>query len=120
MRTSDLLRTSDLFEHWSTQELDLLARELQEQAFERGDVLCRQGEPAEAMLIIADGCIDLTSANPDGSTRTVRQLTAGQTIGDIALFSGEAHPATATAKTEALAPGVGLKGGSISFAAWRL
>src|SRR5256885_13213195 len=100
MRVTDLLRTSDLFDQLSVEELDQLGRKFHERQVRRGEIVFRQGEPAQEMFIVVEGSIQLTSAWPDGRVRSVRQLTDGAAFGEIALFSGETHSATASAETD--------------------
>jgi MinD-like ATPase involved in chromosome partitioning or flagellar assembly len=100
MRVADLLRASDLFEQLTTDEIQQLAQRLEVRQCHRDEVLCQQGEPAEAMFIIVDGCLQLTSLRPDGRLRMIRHLGDGESFGEIALFSGERHAATVTAVDE--------------------
>ncbi len=100
MRITDLLRTIDLFAQLPAEDLDQLTHRMREQHLRQDDVLCRQGEPAEAMIIVTAGRLQLSSAESDGRPRTVRQLAEGDFFGEIALFARERHTATATAATD--------------------
>ena len=101
VRIADVLRASDLFDQLSSEELDQLSRELREVGLGRGEVLYRQGQPADQMFVIVEGCVQSMSTGPDGRLRMVGQLSDGDTLGEIALFSGEDHQATACAVTNA-------------------
>ncbi len=94
MRITDLLRTIDLFAQLPAEDLDQLTHRMREQHLRQDDVLCRQGEPAEAMIIVTAGRLQLSSAESDGRPRTVRQLAEGDFFGEIALFARERHTAT--------------------------
>jgi CRP-like cAMP-binding protein len=100
MRLTDLLRTIDLFAQLPAEDLDQLTHRMRDQHLRQDDVLCRQGEPAEAMIIVTAGKVQLSSAEPDGRVRTVRQLAEGDFFGEIALFAQERHTASATATTD--------------------
>jgi pilus assembly protein CpaE len=100
MRITDLLRTIDLFAQLPAEDLDQLTHRMREQHFRQDDVLCRQGEPATAMVIVTAGRVQLSAAEADGRTRTVRQLGEGGFFGEIALFARERHTATASAATD--------------------
>src|SRR6266508_3096333 len=100
MRIPDLLRTLDLFDHLTPGELEELARRVRPHDAQPGEVLCRQGAPAESMFIVVDGQVQLAVTTPDGSVRSIGQVSAGESVGEIALFSGEPFAATATANTD--------------------
>jgi CRP-like cAMP-binding protein len=100
MRITDLLRTIDLFARLPADDLDHLSHRMRERHFGRDEVLCRQGEPAQAMIIVTAGRIKLSAAEADGRMRTVRELAEGDFFGEIALFARERHTATATAVNE--------------------
>jgi pilus assembly protein CpaE len=100
MRVTDLLRTLDLFEHLSPDELEQLATRMHEQHARAAEVVCRQGEPSEAMFIVLEGRLQLSATAPDGNVRVTRQVSSGDFVGEIALFSGEPHPATAATVTD--------------------
>jgi CRP-like cAMP-binding protein len=100
MRITDLLRTIDLFAQLPAEDLDHLTHRMRDQHVRQNDVLCRQGEPADAMVIVTAGRIQLSTAEADGRMRTVRELGEGDFFGEIALFASERHTATATAAIE--------------------
>jgi len=100
MRITDLLRTIDLFAQLPAEDLDQLTRRMREQQLRQGEVLCRQGEPAQAMIIVVAGRLLLSVAESNGRVRTVRQLGEGDFFGEIALFAREQHTATASAETD--------------------
>lgn len=101
MRVVDALRASELFEQLSSDELQLLARELRQVELGHGDVLYRQGDAANEMFVIVEGCVQAMSTGPDGRLRMVGQASDGETLGEMALFSGDTHPNTACAITDA-------------------
>ena len=70
------------------QAVAILAREL---ATKAGDVLTLEGEPGDAFYVILDGTIRVEHGD-----RTVRSMTAGGFLGEIALVEGGARTATAT------------------------
>ena len=100
MRITDLLRTIDLFARLPADDLDHLSHRMRERHLDQDEVLCHQGEPAQAMIIVTAGRIKLSAAEADGRMRTVRELAEGDFFGEIALFARERHTATATAVDE--------------------
>jgi CRP-like cAMP-binding protein len=76
----------------SLQAVAVLAREVTAKA---GDVLMLEGEPGDAFYVIVDGTIRVEHGD-----RTVRSMTAGGFLGEIALVERGARTATATCVTD--------------------
>jgi signal transduction histidine kinase len=56
----DELRTLFLFEGLSDTQLEWLADRVEVRTFDAGAIVCREGEPAEAMFILLDGTVRLS------------------------------------------------------------
>lgn len=76
----------------SLQAVAVLAREVTARA---GDVLTLEGEPGDAFYVIVDGTIRVEHGD-----RTIRSMTAGGFLGEIALIEHGARTATATCVTD--------------------
>jgi protein lysine acetyltransferase len=63
---------------------------------EAGNVLMRQGEPADFFLIIADGSAAVQHTGPDGATAEIN-VGAGRILGEIALLRHSMRSATVIA-----------------------
>src|ERR687887_1945768 len=100
MRVTDLLRTMDIFEHLPSEELEKIARLLRERRLMEGQVLCRQGEPGDAMFIVTGGRIRLSTTDRNGNEKILTHFTDGQFFGETALLTGASRSATAVADTE--------------------
>jgi len=90
-----VLRAAPLFanlDERSLQAVAILAREIATRA---GNVLTLEGEPGDAFYVILDGTIRVEHGD-----RTVRSLTAGGFLGEIALVEGVPRTATATCVTD--------------------
>ena len=59
-----------------------------------GEVLMRQGDPGEDMHIVLSGRLRVTATQPDGSQRPIAELGSGETVGEMALVTGEPRGAT--------------------------
>ena len=66
---------------------------------EAGDVLMRQGEPADFFLIIARGSAVVQHTDPDGATAEIN-VDAGRILGEIALLRHSTRIATVIAAEE--------------------
>ena len=76
----------------STADLDALTSSAKEVSFAPGDVVVREGEAADAFYAILGGTARVTVA---GAGRG--QLAAGDSFGEVGIFSGPARAATVTA-----------------------
>lgn len=65
-------------------------------ALRAGEVLVRQGETADAMYVVLQGTFE-AMLDEGGRTRLVGIMTRGDSIGDVALLTGETRAATVRA-----------------------
>jgi CRP-like cAMP-binding protein len=100
MRVTDLLRTMDIFEALPSEELETIAQLLHERRLAESEVLCRQGDPGDALFIVTGGRIRLSTTDPSGNEKILTYFTDGQFFGEMALLSGAPRSATATAETD--------------------
>jgi CRP-like cAMP-binding protein len=92
----ELLRTVPLFgdlDQRSLEAIGVLAHELRLPA---GHVLMHEGEPGTTFYVIADGTLRV-----ERSGATVRSMTAGGFLGEIAILEHGPRTATATCVTDA-------------------
>ncbi len=62
-----------------------------------GRKLFRQGDPANALYLVTSGCLSVVMRFVDGRETKVAQVHAGETVGEMALISGEPRSATVIA-----------------------
>jgi CRP/FNR family transcriptional regulator len=65
-------------------------------------VLFREGEPGEAMYLLARGRISLHKLSPDGRETVIKVLKPGEVFAEVILFEQKFYPVTALALTEIL------------------
>jgi len=63
----------------------------------RGEVLFREGEPANALYIVEAGRVKLTQITPDGQEVILRYLAPGDAFAAVALFDRSTYPVSAQA-----------------------
>ena len=100
MRVTDLLRTMDIFEALPAEELAKIAPLLRERRLAEGEVLCREGDPGDALFIVTGGRIRLSTFDPGGKEKVLAHFTDGQFFGEMALLTGAPRSATASADTD--------------------
>ena len=64
-----------------------------------GGILFRQGEVGDALYMVVSGRLRVILERPDrrGIVRTLREVTRGETVGELALIGGEPRSATVVA-----------------------
>ena len=83
-----VLREVKLLRYVDTEYLTSLAQIATEKRVLKGEIVCEQGEPTPASLIIvAQGSLELRQTSPDGSDVPVRQLVVGDSLGNTGLIS---------------------------------
>lgn len=91
----EVLRTVPLFadlDERSLQAVAILAREV---SFKAGEVFMLEGEIGDGFYVILEGTVRI-----DRGDRTIRSLTAGGFLGEIALVEQRPRTATATAVSD--------------------
>jgi MFS family permease len=80
--------------------LETAVRDMIEVAVNAGEVVIREGDPADRFYLIADGRFAVSQAAPDGSATHLRDLGPGDPFGEIGLLTGSVRTATVTALTD--------------------
>jgi CRP-like cAMP-binding protein len=88
----DLLKNVPLFAGCSKSELQRIASLADELDLGEGATLIREGERGREFIVVADGTVRVTKKG-----KTVRELGAGDFIGEIALVADVPRTATVTA-----------------------
>jgi len=107
--TVDLCLGQPLLRDLDPSALAELAEKTIEQALAPGEQLFAQGDPGDAMYVIARGAIRLTRLAADGRDQEVDVLMTGEVLGEMALLGGRSRNATATALTGAVVGRVSRK-----------
>lgn len=97
---AQLLRRIPLFSEMDAGQIQLIAAQLQEERYEAGEILIRQGETGETFYVIESGRVQVSVA-PDGSQPGVEKVVAerglGEYVGEIALLLQVPRTATVRA-----------------------
>ncbi|MCW6512205.1 cyclic nucleotide-binding domain-containing protein [Lichenifustis flavocetrariae] len=89
-----LLSTCDLLRHLPAEGIEGILRTVKTVRLPAGEELFHVGDPGDALFIVADGSVEITSET--GSP--LASLGAGQAFGEMALLSGGLRTATVRAK----------------------
>ena len=92
-----------LFGGLSPARIEGALRRLEPLAIAAGDVIVRQGEPADRFYVVGAGSFDVTQADPTtGETRHLRTLGVDDVFGERGLIARAPRSATVTAATDGL------------------
>ena len=57
--------------------------------FRRGEVICRQGERADALIVVVSGVIEVSTTAPSGNRHILTHLQTGRLLNVVPLLDGE-------------------------------
>ena len=91
-----------LFAGVSNAAVERALEQLVEVPMAAGDVVIRQGEPADRFYVIESGTVMVTQTDATGAPRELRRMGPDEVFGELGLLSGAPRSATVTAATEGL------------------
>ncbi len=74
------------FEHLGQSEQERLITQSNEQQYAAGELLVRQGQPAERFFLVLKGRVKLYRISADGQEKVVEIIQAGQTFAEAVMF----------------------------------
>ena len=101
----DALSRCRLFAAMSRESLETISRTLRSRKFRRGEVLFHEGDPGDALFIVASGSVKVVVPSDDGDEAILVTLGRGDSLGELSLLDGAPRSASAIAieAVEALA-----------------
>jgi CRP-like cAMP-binding protein len=97
-----ILEQARFFEGISRSSLEALSKFCIAGERRKQTVLFREGEPGEAMYLLARGRVSLHKLTPDGHEIVLKVLKPGEVFAEVILFEKKVYPATAVALTDVL------------------
>ena len=91
------LQETELFRDLDPELYDMLATELTRLYLPSGSVLFHQGDPGDAVYVVITGRLRVVYRQPDGQTVVLGEIGRGETVGEMALLTGEPRSATVMA-----------------------
>jgi len=110
----DLLQTSQLLQDFTPAEADILGASMLLVRAEPGQVMIREGEAGDWMMLVLKGTVDVTKrlelpadagADAEAAVSRVAVVRSGAAVGDMSMLDSEPRYATCTA-IEAVEAGV--------------
>lgn len=96
-RGPGLLHNAALLEDFLPEELDALGGAMPMLRAQPGQVLIREGEIGEWMLLLLAGTVDVTKQAPNGEPSRLAVIREGAAIGEMSMLDGEPRYASCTA-----------------------
>jgi CRP/FNR family cyclic AMP-dependent transcriptional regulator len=99
-----VLKSVELFDGASLEELKSVASICQERTYNSGDIITEQGKRGDELFVIHEGFVEVvrSESTPDSSPRAVVNLGRGQIFGEMALVDRGPRSATIRAVSEKL------------------
>jgi CRP/FNR family transcriptional regulator, cyclic AMP receptor protein len=94
------LQAIPLFQILQPQELESVVAHASVRRYARGEVMLRKGDPGNAMIVILQGRVRISSMSEDGREIILGVLGPGEVLGEIALLDGQERSADASALQE--------------------
>jgi len=98
-----ILRASPLFDWADPAVVAALAQEFTAQSYRPGQVICRQGEVASAMFVLAEGRADVLLLTSSSTAEMIATLSAGQACGETGMLHSTPRSSTTVARDDVLA-----------------
>ena len=95
---SEALRASGLFGAADEAAIEALVRVLRIRRFRRGETVFHQGDPGDALFVLASGSVKVVLPSDEGAEPAiVAILRTGEFFGELAILDGAPHSATIVA-----------------------
>ena len=93
----DALRRCTLFAHVGDDGLRVLAGQMRQRRFRRGEVIFHQGDIGDSLQVVTAGSVKIFLSSPEGEEAIIATLRPGEFFGELALLDGAPRSTTATA-----------------------
>jgi CRP/FNR family cyclic AMP-dependent transcriptional regulator len=101
MSYADLLARVPMFESLADDDRQALAQSLVERKFAAGDIIMNLGDRGTSMFIVAEGHVNIYLPGEASRRISLKDITTGEHLGEIALFDDQPRSASAVATTDA-------------------
>ena len=88
----EFLKSIPYFSGLSPAEVDSIRRFIFEKAFERGEVILLEGEPAEALFFVASGVVKVFKTSAEGKEQILNIVRPGESFNDVPIFDDGSSP----------------------------
>ena len=96
-RWSGLLQRTRLFGSVPEPVRDEVSRRAVERTFDRGEFIFHEGDPGNALFVVAAGLVKVFVSSPEGDEMVLVTLPPGEVFGELTLIGGDRRSASAEA-----------------------
>lgn len=93
----EFLKSIPYFSELTLAELELVGKFIFEKTAERGELILLEGEPAEALYLVASGAVKCFKTSVDGKEQILTIALPGDSFNDVSAFDGGPNPTSAQA-----------------------
>jgi CRP/FNR family transcriptional regulator len=93
----EVLRQTTIFRRVTPDDRRRLAAVANLRAYEKGDILFREGEPSDLLYTVASGRVKVFKTTARGSDVILELFGPGDPVGAVAVYESRAYPASAVA-----------------------
>jgi len=101
-KTSDVVGAHRLFQDLAPDALDQLCRSACIVRFRRGETIFLKGDAANALFIVVEGAIRVSSGSADGRTAMLNLIGNGEIFGEVAVLDGLPRTTDAIAHSDSV------------------
>jgi CRP/FNR family transcriptional regulator, cyclic AMP receptor protein len=93
----DMIGHSRFFEDFTREDVQQLAAFMQVYRAEPGNLIIREGDVDDYMMLIVQGHVDIVKADKSGAMQAMTSAGPGMTLGEMSMIDGEPRFATCIA-----------------------
>lgn len=93
----EVLRRTTIFRRLSAEDRQRLAEVSRVRAFEKGDVLFREGDPSDVLYTVVSGRVKVFKSTARGTDLILEIFGPGDPVGAVAVYESRPYPASAAA-----------------------
>jgi CRP/FNR family transcriptional regulator, cyclic AMP receptor protein len=93
----DTLSRSVVLRGLPRDELESIVTKLRRRTYRRGEVICHEGDPGQALYVVCSGSLKVTLSGETGEEAILNVVGPGDVVGEMALLDGAPRSATITA-----------------------
>ncbi len=102
-QTREFMLTLPLFDDFSNEEVDIIARHTNYTEIKRGEYLFTEGEKGDFMCFIVRGLLEVLKKSGQGDYRTIARLGKNSTIGEMSIIDKSPRSASVIARQPSIA-----------------
>lgn len=92
-----LVGHSQFFTDFDKEDITLMAGYMEVYRARAGDIIIREADSGDFMLLLIEGTVDIVKQDPRGVQQTLTQVVPGMIIGEMSMIDGEPRFATCIA-----------------------